>query len=74
MSSTPSHDSSDWIRRLNAGCDVFRFSAARVKLPVSATVRKSCSQRMSMIPTGALRRARTAAGRRRATAVAASRC
>ena len=29
------------MRRLKAACDVFRRSAARVKLPVSATIRKS---------------------------------
>jgi hypothetical protein len=44
-STTPSHSSSARMRRLNAGCVMWRSSAAREKLPVAARARKSSSQR-----------------------------
>jgi hypothetical protein len=43
MSVAPNQASSDCIRRLRAAWDEFSVSAARVKFPSSATVRKSCS-------------------------------
>ena len=43
-SSAPSHSSSPRIRRLKAGWELCRSSAAREKLPVAARARKSSSQ------------------------------
>ena len=52
-STTPSHSSSARMRRLKAGCVMWRSSAAREKLPLAARARKSSSQDRFIV--GALR-------------------
>ncbi len=57
----PSHSSSARTRRPNAGCVMWRSSAAREKLPTAANTRKSSSQEMCIAGAlKALKRRKTA--------------